>query len=1332
MKYGIKEEVYIILLKYFQGDIMDLTLEKVKDLKNMTFDGKPIKEINKIILKEFGTLIRLKTKNPKKYASIKWVYPDWDKEEKEKRLRDAFPEDYEEEKEEEEEEKGKPVVVHDNLISPQNGKHFTYKEQIEILIQFYKVHEPDKTEKEIVGIIDRRRNKGDPKGSRIPSKPWHELCSRIEGKYGYNPLWKDGNQPMVEEVSEDFFNGVIPQRKAFIDWINDVFYKEQLNTLQDYNKDKSEEDMIKVYQNFVRNYLSIETPFRGLLVYHGLGTGKTATSVVTAEGLSKTMPIYTFLPASLETEFIKEVRRWGDTLFNVDKNNWLFFPLQEIKGDLKLRKMLDNEYGIDEKKINKIFNLTKAKIKKNIGTGEEYKTKIKELDSIKGIYLQSSSLTDENRTIYTTSGSPILKEGESFSGECIKLKSEQVIFINEEIDFLIQLKYNFIHYNGFPKVHEVNFREELDTDIFDEEEGGTDNQRMVKHFVKKYQENAREHGVLSPFRETLIIIDEVHNFVNEIINGSAPANVFYDWIVNSEDIKLVFLSGTPIINKPAEVAILYNMLRGILNVYEFSVISDRDDYEVQEELREYFYQKNSSIEQLHVTKRRGKLIISFIKNKTNFESILDSKIIKTVKFNNHTLEGFFIEIMDGLENMFEKKMIIPSREQIEKTSVLDLKKGKPITFDEDIQLIFNRKQKLFDIYENDIILDLSKNENFLEYFLDDNFNIPERKQVILRRMLLGMTSYYPIDRGSIINMPEIVEPVILERYKEYKIVENINIIPCFMTSKQWVKYEEEYTREKLKRLQQLRKKDIYNEGSFDYNIRTRQNCNIVYEDDTFRIEQDERKKEQTYEMMEKNGHFSYDRTLSIFSPKFYNILKNMDRFISNGVPTGKILYYSDFRHDSGSEVFEKILLANGYEKYDPKEEPIEQLISRKSIKKRYTFITGKESKNDIKLNKEAFNHTANYRGEYIHIILISSSGAEGITLKCVRQVHIMEPFWNYIRVHQVLGRAVRLKSHIDLPEDERNVEQYLYLSMLPDGNSIEDIFNSLKSLEWNEVQDIPNVDNIKQFLVTNHKDIYKMITKMISMKKATNDRSVDQVLFDIMEKKYNISSKITDIIKESSVDCIQNTRDDIQLNDKCLRFSKKLSNEETHFPGMSSSQLNEIDQKQFKSNFTFFIEPDIYVILAKKELNDVFIYYRVQDIGDYVDVRYIRENGIRICDYEPFRQKMFVYERQSHPMNKKLGTQFSIFQSIYTIPDHIIQNKIERSIFPGLEEIINEDNLEAYIIKYNITERLFYSPRSSSIIKLYDYVNYKMNDYSIVGNEALLLRNKKLFRYRRT
>ena len=1341
MEYRIEEDFYIILLKYFQGDVMNITLEKVKNIKNMKFNDQPIKEVSREVLKELVRVLTMKRKNPKKYANTKWIYPNWSDEEKEKKLKEAFPEEYDRTTEEEEEEEdddddddrtteeGITDTVH--LIPPKNGKYYTYEEQVEILLDYYKLHDPTKTEKEVIGIINRRRPQDKPTGTRIPSTPWLELCTKLENKYGMNPLWRPGHT--MKEVSDEIFNGILPQRKAFIDWLNDVFYKEQNLTLKDHNMEKDEKERIKIYQYFVKQYLSIETPFRGLLIYHGLGTGKTATSVITAEGLSKTMRIFTFLPASLETEFIKEVRRWGDTLFQVNKNNWIFYSHQEIKGDLKLRQMLDSKYGIDERKVNQIFNLTKAKIKKNTEREEDYQEKLKGLNSIKGIYLQANSLDKETRQIYTSTGSPILKEGEVFNGECIKLNEEQEVLIDVEVNFLIQLKYNFVHYNGFPPVHEVNFREKIDTELFEEEEGGTENQKKVREFVKAYQKNVKEYGVLSPFRENVIIIDEVHNFVNEIMNGSAPANVFYDWIVNSEDVKLIFLSGTPIINKPAEIAILYNMLRGVLNVYEFSVISDRDDYEVQQELREYFYQKRSSIEQLHVTKKRGKLVISFIKNKTNYESILEDGTIKTIRFNHSKEEDFFDEILEGLEKNFSKELIIPSKEELKKVSIIDLKKGKPFTFDKDIDLIFNRKQKLFDIYENDMIIDLSKNENFLEYFLDDNYNIPERKQVILRRMLLGLTSYYPIDRSSIANMPEVVEPEIFERYQDYNIVKDLTIVPCYMTSKQWVKYEEEYTREKLKKLQQLRKKDIYSDGTFDYNIRTRQNCNIIYEDDSFRNEKDEEKKNFTYEMMAKNGHFSYNRTLSSFSPKFFNILKNMQRFIVRGIPTGKVLYYSDFRHESGSEAFERILIENGYEKYESGKDDIEQLISKKSIQKRYTFITGKESQEQRKLNKEAFNHIGNTRGEYIHIILISSSGAEGISLKCVRQVHIMEPFWNYIRVNQVLGRAIRMESHDLLPEDERNVEQYIYLTMLPEGETIEEVFHGLKVLGWDELESIKEpTDNVKQFLINNHKDIYKLITKIISMKKATGDRSVDQVLFDIMEKKYNISLKITDIIKESSVDCIQNTRDDIQLNEKCLRFSKKLTDEEAHFPGITSSQLNEIDQKQFKSNFFFFIEPDIYVVIAKKDSNDLFIYYKVQDIGEGIDMRYIRENGIRICDYEPFRQKLIMYEKKTHPLNKILGIQFSVFQSIYHVPDYIIQNKIEKSIFPHYDEIIEKDNLEAYIIKYNITERLFYSPvQQSSIIKLYDYIDYKKNNYSTEGNESLILRNQKLYRTHR-
>ena len=68
----------------------------------------------------------------------------------------------------------------------------------------------------------------------------------------------------------------------------------------------------------------------------------------------------------------------------------------------------------------------------------------------------------------------------------------------------------------------------------------------------------------------------------------------------------------------------------------------------------------------------------------------------------------------------------------------------------------------------------------------------------------------------------------------------------------------------------------------------------------------------------------------------------------------------------------------------------------------------------------------NVKGSIIKIIMISPAGAEGINLKNVRQVHIMEPFWNEVRIEQIIGRAIRQCSHKDLPMDERKVDVYRY------------------------------------------------------------------------------------------------------------------------------------------------------------------------------------------------------------------------------------------------------------------------------------------------------------------
>ena len=76
---------------------------------------------------------------------------------------------------------------------------------------------------------------------------------------------------------------------------------------------------------------------------------------------------------------------------------------------------------------------------------------------------------------------------------------------------------------------------------------------------------------------------------------------------------------------------------------------------------------------------------------------------------------------------------------------------------------------------------------------------------------------------------------------------------------------------------------------------------------------------------------------NFYSPKFYKILENINRFIKDDTPTGKVLYYSDFRKDSGSEAFEQILLDNGYEKYDHNRKDIDTLISEGSKRRDIHF-----------------------------------------------------------------------------------------------------------------------------------------------------------------------------------------------------------------------------------------------------------------------------------------------------------------------------------------------------------------------------------------------------------
>jgi len=95
----------------------------------------------------------------------------------------------------------------------------------------------------------------------------------------------------------------------------------------------------------------------------------------------------------------------------------------------------------------------------------------------------------------------------------------------------------------------------------------------------------------------------------------------------------------------------------------------------------------------------------------------------------------------------------------------------------------------------------------------------------------------------------------------------------------------------------------------------------------------------------------------------------------------------------------------------------------------YCVVSG-EDKEDRDAMIQLYRSLRNKKGIDAAIMMITKAGAEGLDLKSVRQVHVLEPFWNEVRVKQVIGRGSRNKSHNYLDPAENTVKNFIYTCVL--------------------------------------------------------------------------------------------------------------------------------------------------------------------------------------------------------------------------------------------------------------------------------------------------------------
>jgi hypothetical protein len=155
---------------------------------------------------------------------------------------------------------------------------------------------------------------------------------------------------------------------------------------------------------------------------------------------------------------------------------------------------------------------------------------------------------------------------------------------------------------------------------------------------------------------------------------------------------------------------------------------------------------------------------------------------------------------------------------------------------------------------------------------------------------------------------------------------------------------------------------------------------------------------------------------------------------------------------------------------------------------RYMILSG--DKYFSQNNADDINYAtreANKHGDFVRVILISRAASEGLDFKYVRQVHILDPWYNLNRIEQIVGRGVRNQSHCRLEFEERNVEIYLHTAL------------SATTKSGDSTASSSNTESTEQSLF-----------------------SADLYVYRYAEKKAQNIGQVTRLLKQISVDCVLN------------------------------------------------------------------------------------------------------------------------------------------------------------------------------------------------------------------
>jgi hypothetical protein len=824
------------------------------------------------------------------------------------------------------------------------------------------------------------------------------------------------------------------------------------------------------HQSFIKDYIQFSSPYRGMLLFHGLGSGKSCTSIAAAEILMNHMDVVIMVPASLRDNYLLEIKKCGRKFFHT-KQHWIFASLDHI---------------------------------------EQKKTEI-----IKALKLDEAFVSQQGGVWL-----PVQDKPSNF--EVMPETVKQAI--QAQIDAIISKRFSFINYNGLTRNH-----------------------------IEKLIENDT-----NPFDNKCVVIDEIHNLISRIANSRVIGNAIYKLLMSAKNCKLIMLSGTPIINSPHEIAYLVNLITGPRTVYEVKINTGADfSYDTVKEALE----SNKYIDYFHVDINTRKIILELLPAGFAFSSSKNKLIAReaiVLKKTGYTDNDKVNEIVDDL-----KAAGLPVSKRLTRKTTLTLPE---------------------------------KEEDFNKYFVDFATNKTINEHMFMRR-ILGTVSFYNSFSPDLFPSVTIHDESLEMGEYQYNI------------------YEKSRLDERKKETASKKKKgrgdagagNIFNSGGQVYRFYSRANCNFVFPEEIKRpfpskLSQIKKEVDDFDEMLDaeddveeggksksmmireymalvdkaleelRAGDYLKLQNINKYSPKFEKIIKKV------GETKGTALVYSQFRKVEGLGVLGLAMSANGYAPLRLKREGESWVLNvpeEDAKKPKYVMFTGNDEETKILL--KIFNSDIesipesvrdglkdistdgkldNMHGSFIKVMMITQSGAEGISLKNVRQVHLIEPYWNHIRIDQVIGRAVRTRSHVDLPVEERNVDVYIY----------------------------------------NMKFSKKQVAASFTIRTQDKAATSDEYIYGLAKNKKQIVDGFLDLLKKASVDCALNAK--VHGNLKCFAFPVNM---DPNAIVVHSEMTDEMSNTQYKQG-----------ISEKEWTGDVLVTKK----GSFL----IRKDTMEVYDYDLYKE----------------------------------------------------------------------------------------------------------------